>query len=51
MNPKERFDKYHEDDMDRIILLIKNGTIKSGKFAHHIKIDKDFKVKKEVLPK
>ena len=45
----DRFKKYREDDFDRVMLLIKNGTIKCGKYAHHVKIDenKSFKGRKE----
>lgn len=51
MNPIERYEKYVDDDIDRIVLLIKNGTIKSGKYARLVQVDKNFKLRKEVLPR
>jgi N-acyl-D-aspartate/D-glutamate deacylase len=41
----ERFDKYRDEDFDRVLLLIKNGTIKCGKYADLVKIDKDKTIK------
>lgn len=40
----DRLQEYEETDLDQIILLIRNGTIKSGKYAHLVKIDKDKKM-------
>jgi len=34
-----RFEKYRGDDLDGIILSIKNGTIKVGKYSHLVKVD------------
>jgi hypothetical protein len=39
-----RYDEYKEDPFDRCIILIKNGKIKSGRYSHLIKIDKDKKL-------
>lgn len=40
----DRLQEYGEMDLDQIILLIRNGTIKSGKYAHLVKIDKNKKM-------
>ena len=45
----ERFEKYRDDDFDRIILLIKNGTIKCGKYSHLVKVDEDKPIKGKTL--
>jgi len=37
----DRFEKYRDDDFDRILLLIRNGTVKTGKYAHLVKVDED----------
>ncbi len=37
MKPIERYLEYKDEDLDRILILIRNGTIKSGKFSHLIK--------------
>jgi hypothetical protein len=39
-----RFDKYRREDLDKILIDIRNGTIKCGKYAHLVKIDKSKKV-------
>jgi hypothetical protein len=44
-----RYDKYHEEPFDSIILKIRNGTIKCGKYAHMVKIDKNKIVKRKEL--
>jgi N-acetylglucosamine-6-phosphate deacetylase len=41
----DRFQKYREDDFDQIILKVRNGTIKPGKYAHLVKVDDDKKMK------
>ncbi|MCM1215410.1 MAG: hypothetical protein NC548_12930 [Lachnospiraceae bacterium] len=41
----ERYEKYKDEDFDKIIVLIKRGTIKCGRYAHLVKID-DGKVMK-----
>lgn len=41
MKCTERLDKYKEDDFDRIMLLIKNGTIKCGKYSHLVKVNEN----------
>lgn len=40
----ERYDQYKEDDFDNVLLYIKIGKIKSGRYAHLVKIDKDKKM-------
>ena len=37
----ERLEKYKEDDFDRIMLLIRNGTIKCGKYSHLVKVNEN----------
>jgi len=34
-----RFEQYKDEDFDKVILFIKNGTIKCGKYAHLVKVD------------
>lgn len=45
MNCIERLEQYIHEDFDVVILLIKNGTIKSGKYAHLVKIKNNKKIK------
>lgn len=40
----ERYEQFKEDDFDSIILSIRNGKIKSGRYAHLVKVDKSEKV-------
>lgn len=37
----DRYEQYKDESFDRIIVLIKNGTIKCGKYAHLVKVDED----------
>ena len=48
MTAQERIKQYKEEDFDGIILKIRNGTIKCGKFARKIKIG-DIKIEKELF--
>lgn len=41
MKFKTRLEKYEDEDFDTIMILIRNGTIKCGRYAHLVKIDKD----------
>lgn len=41
----ERLEKYGDESLDTIILLIRNGTIKSGRYAHLVKVDKNKQMK------
>lgn len=45
MSPAERLKKYEDVELDRVMLLIKRGEIKTGKYSHLVKIDKDKIVK------
>ena len=45
----ERFVKYREDDLDRVLIHIRNGTLKPGKYAHLVKVDESIKVKEGKL--
>lgn len=45
MNAFDRYSHYKEESFDRVILLIRNGTIKCGKYANCVKIDKNPKIK------
>lgn len=41
MKAIERYEKYKNEDFDAIILKIRNGTIKCGRYAHLVKVDKN----------
>lgn len=41
MKAIERYEKYKDEDFDAIILKIRNGTIKCGRYAHLVKVDKN----------
>ena len=45
MHCVNRYNQYKDDDLDQILLRIKNGTIKSGRYSHMVKIDKNYKIK------
>ena len=45
MNVMKRYHEYIENSFDTVILLIRNGTIKSGKYAHLVKVDDDKQLK------
>jgi hypothetical protein len=45
----ERLQKYKTESLDSILLDIKKGNIKSGKYSHLVKIDKDQKIKEGKL--
>lgn len=49
MNCKERLMKYRNESFDTIMLLIRNGTIKCGRYAHLVKIDKNKIIKGKEL--
>lgn len=44
-----RYKKYANESFDVIMIKIRNGTIKCGKYAHLVKIKKDFKVNEKEL--
>lgn len=49
MDCVERYKQWIEEDLDKIILEIKTGRIKAGRYAHRVKIDKKFKIKGKEL--
>lgn len=40
MKSISRYEKYKDDDFDAIIMKIKSGTIKCGRYSHLVKISK-----------
>lgn len=48
MDGAERLIAYEREDFDAIIMKIKNGTIKCGRYAHKVKL-KDIKLGKELF--
>ena len=45
----KRYEKYLEEDFDKIILDIRKGIIKSGRYADLVKVDKSEKLKGSVF--
>lgn len=45
----KRLKEYEQESIDVIILKIRNGTIKTGRYANLVKVDKDFKIKKNLF--
>ena len=45
MNPIKRLDRFKEKDFNELMILISNGSIKCGRYAHLVKIDKNKKIK------
>ena len=45
----DRYEQYKDEDFDAIIMMIKNGKIKSGRYAGLVKIKKNYKVGKELF--
>lgn len=43
---RERYDKYHDDDLDVILVKIRSGAIKAGRYSHLVKVKKDSNVMK-----
>lgn len=41
----DRYEKYCDESLDTVMLLIRNGTIKSGRYAHLVKVDKNKEMK------
>lgn len=41
MKSISRYEEYKDTELDTIILKIRNGTIKSGRYSHLVKIDKN----------
>lgn len=40
MNVAERYEKYKDSSFDTIMMKIRKGEIKCGRYAHLVKIDK-----------
>lgn len=49
MKCMDRYEKYKDEYLDVIIMGIKKGTIKSGKYAHLVKVDKHKIIKDKEL--
>lgn len=49
MNCIDRYDKYKDESFDIIMKHIRNGTIKTGKYSHLVKVDKSAKIGKELF--
>jgi len=45
----KRYRKYRDESLDQILLRIRSGEIKCGRYAHLIKIDKSLKMKDGLL--
>ena len=41
MLAQERYEEYNDSEFDVILTKIRNGTIKSGRYSHLVKIDKN----------
>lgn len=41
----DRYEERKNSDLDEIIILIRKGDIKCGKYAHLVKVDKDKQMK------
>lgn len=41
MLAQERYEEYNDSEFDVILMKIRNGTIKSGRYSHLVKIDKN----------
>lgn len=44
MSPAERLHMYKTDYLDTVLLKIKRGDLKCGKYANRVKIDKNFDI-------
>lgn len=45
MTVEERINEYKDVEFDKIISDIRSGKIKTGKYAHLVKVDKNYKIK------
>ena len=45
----DRYEQYKDEDLDRIILLIRKGEIKAGRYSHLVKVDKNKIIKDKEL--
>jgi len=49
MNCIDRYEQYKDEDFDRIILGIRKGNIKAGRYAHLVKVNKNKIIKDKEL--
>lgn len=49
MKCMNRLQQYKEESFDRIILMIRNGTIKTGRYSHLVKINENKIIKGKEL--
>lgn len=49
MDPMERLKLYRTESLDAVMLEIKNGNIKCGKYSHLVKVDPKKRMKGKVL--
>ena len=45
----DRYEKYLDEDLDVIILNIRKGNIKAGRYAHLVKVNKNKIIKDKEL--
>ena len=45
----DRYEQHKEDSLDTIILNIRKGNIKAGKYSHLVKVDKNKIIKDKEL--
>ena len=45
----KRYKRYQDEDFDRVLLYIKDGTIKCGKYSDIVKVEEFTKLKGGVL--
>ena len=45
----DRYKKYQDESFDRILIKIRKGEIKCGKYSHLVKIDHNKKLKGKVF--
>lgn len=45
----EKMKEYEEDGLDTLILHLRKGVIKCGKYSHLVKLKKNYKVGKELF--
>lgn len=45
----DRYEMYKDYDFDKIILAIKKGSIKCGRYSHLVKVDKNKIIKDKEL--
>lgn len=45
----DRYEQYKDEDFDKIMLDIRKGNIKSGRYSHLVKVDKKKIIKDKEL--